>query len=112
MAFRLYQTLKEAITVRFTPTFFTFLALFWAIYHVATVYPANFFMLLALLCAIYYVIADLFEAESTGGHRQRSRTSEEELKQIDGSDHVSDKIRFSALLLHAFFSLLSPFSFS
>ncbi|KAK8656029.1 hypothetical protein V6N13_108588 [Hibiscus sabdariffa] len=83
MALQLWETLKEEITE------YTGLS------------PATFFTVLALLWAIYYVITGLFG--SSGDHHQRSRAleeqmeplpppvqlgeiSEEELKQYDGSD--------------------------
>ncbi|XVF09856.1 hypothetical protein REPUB_Repub07fG0133000 [Reevesia pubescens] len=83
MALQLWETLKEAITA------YTGLS------------PATFFTVLALLWAIYYVVTGLFG--SSDDHHQRSRAleeqmeplpppvqlgeiSEEELKQYDGSD--------------------------
>ncbi|XP_039025481.1 membrane steroid-binding protein 2-like [Hibiscus syriacus] len=83
MALQLWETSKEAITA------YTGLS------------PATFFTVLAVLWAIYYVITGLFG--SSGDHHQRSRAleeqmeplpppvqlgevSEEELKQYDGSD--------------------------
>ncbi|XP_038999445.1 membrane steroid-binding protein 2-like [Hibiscus syriacus] len=83
MALQLWETLKEAITA------YTGLS------------PATFFTVLALLWAVYYVITGLFE--SSDDHHQLSRAleeqmeplpppvqlgevSEEELKQCDGSD--------------------------
>lgn len=84
MALQLWETLKEAITV------YTGLS------------PATFFTLLALLWAVYYVVSGLFGSPDTH-NRERSRDmeqtreplqppvqlgeiSEEELKQYDGSD--------------------------
>ncbi|XVF53626.1 hypothetical protein PTKIN_Ptkin05aG0113600 [Pterospermum kingtungense] len=83
MALQLWETLKEAITA------YTGLS------------PATFFTVLALLWAIYYVVTGLFG--SSDDHYQRSRATEEqveplpppvqlgeiteeELKQYDGSD--------------------------
>ena len=83
MALQLWETLKEAITA------YTGLS------------PATFFTVLALLWAIYYVVRGLFG--SSDDHHQRTRAfeeqmeplappvqlgeiSEEELKQYDGSD--------------------------
>ncbi|GKU89345.1 hypothetical protein SLEP1_g3494 [Rubroshorea leprosula] len=82
MALQLWETLKEAITA------YTGLS------------PATFFTVLALLWAIYYVVTGLFG--SSGAPTQRSRdfeemeplpppvqlgeVTEEELKQYDGSD--------------------------
>ncbi|KAG4182354.1 hypothetical protein ERO13_A09G040800v2 [Gossypium hirsutum] len=83
MGLQLWETLKEAITA------YTGLS------------PATFFTVVALLWAIYYVVTGLFG--SSDDHHQRSRAfeeqmellpppiqlgeiSEEELKQYDGSD--------------------------
>ncbi|XVF12477.1 hypothetical protein REPUB_Repub08aG0121800 [Reevesia pubescens] len=83
MALQQWETLKEAITA------YTGLS------------PATFFTVLALLWAIYYVVTGLFG--SSDDHHQRTRSSEEpmeplpppvqlgeiteeELKQYDGSD--------------------------
>ena len=83
MALQLWETLKEAITA------YTGLS------------PATFFTVLALLWAIYYVVTGLFG--SSDDHHQRTRAfeekteplpppvqlgeiTEEELKQYDGTD--------------------------
>lgn len=84
MVLQLWDTLKEAITA------YTGLS------------PATFFTVLALLWAVYYVLSGLF-GPSTNQYQQRSRDfeehveplpppvqvgeiSEEELKQYDGTD--------------------------
>ncbi|OMO97891.1 hypothetical protein COLO4_14295 [Corchorus olitorius] len=83
MALQLWETLKEAITA------YTGLS------------PATFFTVLALLWAIYYVVTGLFGSSDDRHQRSRSfeeqmeplpppvqlgEISEEELKQYDGSD--------------------------